>query len=89
MRKEDPFINVMVEQTGVEMAIHQSSYDKYPQLYRHLGLYKEVEEQKKEEVVENKKELTRKEMMDSLSIKGVTFSANATHAELKALLEGE
>lgn len=80
MRKEDPFINVMVEQTGVEMAIHQSSYDRYPQMYRHLGPYKEGEDTKGP---------TRKEMMDELTVKGVTFSSSSTKAELKALLEGE
>lgn len=88
MIKEDPFINVMVEQTGAHLVVHQSHYDKYPQMFRHLGAYKEGEQEQKEEP--NKpKESTRQEMMDELSVKGITFSANANKAELKALLEGE
>lgn len=80
MIKEDPFINVMVEQTGVHTVVHQSFYDRYPKTFRHLGPY--------EEVVKDG-ELTRKEMMDMLTVKGITFSSSATKAELKALLEGE
>ncbi len=78
MIKDDPFINVMVEQTGVHTVVHQSFYDRYPKTFRHLGPYEEEDG-----------ELTRKEMMDILSTKGITFSSSATKAELKALLEGE